>query len=705
MSDREWQIGLCGTFDVENYGDLLFPLVAEAELTERLGAVKLHRFSYHAKTPPGWPYLVTSAAELPRMAGRLDGMLIGGGFIIRFDKDVAPGYGPPTPAIHHPTGYWLTPALIALQHGIPLIWNAPGMHCNEIPTWADPLMKLAFALSRYIAVRDGPSRAALARFTDIARIAVVPDTAFGVARLLGKQPSIESSRLREASGLTGPYIIVQAALGLDAFLRFIKNQAHWLRDFRFLALPIGPVLGDHSAILGTDRPELVCLDTWPHPLLLAELIRQSEAVVGHSYHLAITALASGVPVFTPQNLSTGKYSALLGFETIFPLAKDCEPDPQWFMARVGRTAPSAAARATLGQLAQHWDGIAAVLRDGATATQPPLNRFWQSLPSILEDAANTAARHAAAVEALERERAERQGRIDELERLLALARAELAAPDDRSEASHHAIPWTRKPRERGKRTMINLRHLAQRKLDTEPYRWAAIDRLFSPSDAAALAASFPRDHFKLVAGYGGEKDYEYEARALIGMGADTVSRPAELSKAWRSLAHDLLSPAYRTAMSLLTACDLTTALLEVNVFHYGPGASLGPHPDLADKIVTHVLYFNRSWNREHGGCLTILGSADPTDVVAEIAPVVGHSAVLVRSENSWHAVSRVVNDCDRSRRSLTATFYRAGSVSTMWPLDDTTPLHRYDGTDPDMETPRPDHSWARWRSRFASWRR
>src|SRR5437868_3713816 len=98
--DRDWQIGLFGTFDVENYGDLLFPLIAEAELTERLGAVKIHPFSYHAKTPPDWPYTVISLTELPHMVDGLDGVLIGGGFLIRFDKDVAPGYGPPTP-IHH----------------------------------------------------------------------------------------------------------------------------------------------------------------------------------------------------------------------------------------------------------------------------------------------------------------------------------------------------------------------------------------------------------------------------------------------------------------------------------------------------------------------------------------------------------------------------------------------------------------------------
>src|SRR5688500_17008770 len=108
MTDGIWHIGVFGTFDVENYGDLLFPLIAEAELTKRLGRVNVHAFSYHARSRPEWPYPVTSLTELPQMAGSLDGVLLGGGLIIRFDKGVAPGYGPPTPSIHHPTGYWLS---------------------------------------------------------------------------------------------------------------------------------------------------------------------------------------------------------------------------------------------------------------------------------------------------------------------------------------------------------------------------------------------------------------------------------------------------------------------------------------------------------------------------------------------------------------------------------------------------------------------
>jgi len=389
MRDRALQIGLFGTFDLENYGDLLFPLIAEAELRERLGTVTLHRFSYNARTPPDWPYTVTSLTELPRMGSHLDGVLIGGGFIVRFGKTIADGYGPPTPAIHHPTGYWLTPALIALQHGIPLMWNAPSVDCNYIPGWADPLLQLTIAHSRYIAVRDEASQAALARFVEKEPIVLMPDTAFGVARFLDDRcPSVEFNRLRQASGLNGPYIVVQAIHGLDSFLGFVKNHAHLLRDFRFVALPIGPVLGDHEAILEDHLPGLIRLPVWPHPLLLAEVISQAAAVVGESYHLAVTALAFGVPVFCSADLTAGKYTGLAGFETIYPLPKETETDPLWFVTCIGKTAPTPAALAAREQLTQHWDRIATEINKGSTGTQRAVSEFMQSLPGLFESVAS-----------------------------------------------------------------------------------------------------------------------------------------------------------------------------------------------------------------------------------------------------------------------------------------------------------------------------
>ncbi len=387
MPDRHWHVGVCGTFDLANYGDLLFPLIAESELRQRLGSVVIRRFSYGERTSPGWPYDVTSVADLPQLVGQLDGLLIGGGFLIRFDKQVAPGYGPPTPEIHHPTGYWLTPMLMALQHDVPVVWNAPGMHCNELPGWAEPLMRMALMLSRYVSVRDEPSRQALAQLTD-APIAVVPDTGFGIARLLQRdgQRSQGFDQLCGECGLSGPYIVIQATLGLEGFVRFVREHAAALQGFQFVALPISPALGEVSAIVDADLPDVVRLASWPHPVLIAELISRAEAVVGHSYHLCITALAAGVPIFTNQNLSTGKYVALRPFETIFPLPPDGTPDLEWFLSRVGSTAPTSTVRATDGPLRAHWDRIADAIYNPGTTTATTLNRFWQQLPDLLEHA-------------------------------------------------------------------------------------------------------------------------------------------------------------------------------------------------------------------------------------------------------------------------------------------------------------------------------
>jgi SM-20-related protein len=232
-----------------------------------------------------------------------------------------------------------------------------------------------------------------------------------------------------------------------------------------------------------------------------------------------------------------------------------------------------------------------------------------------------------------------------------------------------------------RRQLINLAYIRHHRLETYPYKWAAIEGLFTPEDAARLAATYPCDHFKLVAHSGADRDYHYEVRGLIAMGADSITYPDDLSDAWRTLALDLLSPQYRSAMSALTGYDLSHAPMETNVFHYGPGDSMDAHRDLPVKLVTHVLYFNRSWRATDGGCLRVLRSSDTADLAAEVLPIIGHSAIIVRSENSWHSVSQVAIDSAVSRRSITVTFYRPGSVSTMWPPSENAVLHRYQAPD------------------------
>ncbi len=229
--------------------------------------------------------------------------------------------------------------------------------------------------------------------------------------------------------------------------------------------------------------------------------------------------------------------------------------------------------------------------------------------------------------------------------------------------------------------MIDIDLLRASELQIQPYPWAAVAPLFSRADGVALATTYPVDHCKTVVGDDGEKTYSYDARNLIPMGEQRLTFPDNLSTAWQALGQDLLSPEYRQAMSMLTGYDLAHIAMEANLYHYSAGAHQGPHCDLPAKLVVHVLYFNQNWVQTDGGCMTILKSANPNDIASELLPNVGNSSVFVRSPHSWHAVQPVKSNAPTSRRSLVVTFYKPGSISTLWPPGENPSLHTY--TDPE----------------------
>src|SRR5512141_178395 len=105
-------VAMCGTFDVKNFGDLLFPPVLRHELGRRIPGVEVGCFSYYEKAPPDWPFSVSPVSTLPDVIHSFDAVVIGGGHLIRFDKEIAAGYFPPSPDMHHPTSYWLFPAML-----------------------------------------------------------------------------------------------------------------------------------------------------------------------------------------------------------------------------------------------------------------------------------------------------------------------------------------------------------------------------------------------------------------------------------------------------------------------------------------------------------------------------------------------------------------------------------------------------------------
>ena len=352
------QVGIVGTFDVENYGDLLFPLMAQAALERRIGSVAVVPFSPNARSAPARPYDAHSTLALPDRLPSLSALLIGGGQLIRFDA----GYPIPTdPRVHLPIDYWLTPAALGALAGKPVIWNAIGAWTGSPSApWYDELVNATFSASHFVGLRDEASRGHLATVASAADLQLLPDTVFSIARLWPlERESPDFVAWRESLGVRGPYVVVQADQRIGTSRPTIDALVASLGVQTAVLLPVCHCHGDSSDGL----PPLPCgrtvFSAWPEPRLLSEIIGRSTAVVASSLHACITAISYGVPVVrVPSfNVADRKFEMLDGFEGVAGIDR---PDVAASVLGRGRGG-EARARAWAGELETYWDRVAEVL--------------------------------------------------------------------------------------------------------------------------------------------------------------------------------------------------------------------------------------------------------------------------------------------------------------------------------------------------------
>lgn len=417
-------IAVVGTFDVANFGDLLFPELTLHELKARLGEVTLRRFSHRPMSSPPWAYPVEPLDGLPRALEQLDLLIVGGGHLVRFDKAVAPGYEPTSNAQHHPTGYWLGPTLLAANRGIPVVWNALGVS-SDTPTWGRALLASAMDAAEYVTVRDAPSLAELHDVHPSASVVQVPDPVFGVSAVLS-DAATAAAAVRAELSVNGRYVVVQPTAHLRARADEVSRAVNVVRATgrQVVELPIGPVLGDRAGLLGLD--DVVQPEPWPSPLAIVGLIAGADAVVGHSLHLTVVAIAAGVPVFRLNASPGSKYEVLSRFASVQLIPPDRRDWPELVAAATpGSPAPDVLEQRA--QLVGHWDRIAELVgaRD-AKRTQhrrAAVAQLLTRLPALLEE------RDGAARTVID-EREALQTAVAELERRTTAAEAARARSDN-----------------------------------------------------------------------------------------------------------------------------------------------------------------------------------------------------------------------------------------------------------------------------------
>lgn len=375
----EITIGVIAGFDVENYGDILFPIITDYELKARLKKYKLYVFSYHEKQKDNWPYEIISISKFSEYLRKLDALIIGGGHIIHFNSFMAKNYLPPEEYMHHPSSFWLSPALICGAKSIPVLWNAVSAS-YDLPFWSYSLVKAALNLSTYISVRSKNTYDELKKIDETADIRLAPDAVFGIHKLIQKQkPSKAYLHWLESNQISKPYIILHSSVQFKPYENFLKQIINlYFKDYIVVEIPVTPVLGDRPHIL--DIKTDVVAEILPNPLLVSEIIAHSSCVLAQSLHLSITALSFGIPVIRMNNKTKTKYDFLRKYQSVYFLDEQ-EPlhiSDFTFRDKLDETFET-------GKV--HWDTIANIIKHEKkhkTKKDDQLSRWIFEMPKYYE---------------------------------------------------------------------------------------------------------------------------------------------------------------------------------------------------------------------------------------------------------------------------------------------------------------------------------
>ena len=291
------KIAQIGTFDVENFGDLLFANILEKYFAE----YDIDLFSPRGKCekPFEKDKYVYSIDDLEDQCREKEyqALIIGGGDIIRSDVQATSVYDERKSISFE---LWAKTILIGNKYDIPILFNAPGVPFD----FDENMQKVAGELlesCRYLSVRDSNSAKYLNQCTSKV-INVVPDTVLTINNLYSKiDMKIYREQLREKFGLPldENYIVVQhncCNIDDEYYIEQLKKVVCHIngKGLKVVLLPIGYVHKDIlflEKLYSADETNQILVKEKLTPVEIVAILAGSAGYVGTSMHGAVISYA------------------------------------------------------------------------------------------------------------------------------------------------------------------------------------------------------------------------------------------------------------------------------------------------------------------------------------------------------------------------------------------------------------------------------
>ncbi|AKQ40992.2 hypothetical protein CP97_01400 [Aurantiacibacter atlanticus] len=317
------KIGLVGTFDVDNYGDCLFPELYAHEIAKRIPGARFTLYSPFARAARilSFDTVLALPATLDAASFDEDVLVLTGGETLSSGHNSGT-YIVPLSTLSHYLRLWLVPTMAATTSTTKFIAHSVGVRNG--PADNSLVARLLESADR-ISLRDASSHSRLdEKFTvDVDPVFLLPDMLSQddwTRRCAGLLPDGLECGSYIAVQATNSYFAAELDEWCDEVAKVLKATGkkalmvpvcHFLEDYRFLEIAGArlaaryPELADTLYFLPQDRQNV--MDT-------AALIARSAGYIGTSLHGAVTAAAFALPmsVYSGHGKKNGKhYQTLL----------------------------------------------------------------------------------------------------------------------------------------------------------------------------------------------------------------------------------------------------------------------------------------------------------------------------------------------------------------------------------------------------------